>query len=214
MAELRVLRRQRDALDDQIQRLEWQLRHAAPGEVMRPRFPLCRLQVPLCRLQPCVPSAWNASPRGTPNLAHNLLTACGWLAAPADAPGGVTAATCGSFSIDEAEAVEGMLANLKEQVGGNGLFALVCMVLVCMPARPALPCHPLAAGAAAPVACGMPFIAHCRALLTGLPPLQRESLRERHRALLKAHHDQFHPVWGQLMKTGYQNSRYAHQIER
>ena len=44
--------------------------------------------------------------------------------------------------------------------------------------------------------------------------LQREGLRERHRALLKAHHDQFHPVWGQLMKTGYQNSRYAHQIER
>lgn len=31
MAELRVLRRQRDALDDQIQRLEWQLRHAQPG---------------------------------------------------------------------------------------------------------------------------------------------------------------------------------------
>lgn len=44
--------------------------------------------------------------------------------------------------------------------------------------------------------------------------MQREGLRERHRALLKAHHDQFHPVWGQLMKTGYQNSRYAHQIER
>lgn len=44
--------------------------------------------------------------------------------------------------------------------------------------------------------------------------LQREGLRGRHRALLKAHHDQFHPVWGQLMKTGYQNSRYAHQIER
>ncbi|KAI7837934.1 hypothetical protein COHA_008240 [Chlorella ohadii] len=104
MAELRVLRRQRDALDDQIQRLEWQLRHSPP-----------------------------------------------------DAPGGVAAGTCASFSTDEAEAVEGMLINLKEQ---------------------------------------------------------REGLRERHRALLKAHHDQFHPVWGQLMKTGYQNSRYAHQIER
>jgi hypothetical protein len=104
MTELRVLRRQRDALDDQIQRLEWQLRHAPP-----------------------------------------------------DAPGGDAAGTCASFSSDEAEAVAGMLDNLKEQ---------------------------------------------------------REGLRERHRALLKAHHDQFHPVWGQLMKTGYQNSRYAHQIER
>nr|GME00175.1 5'-nucleotidase domain-containing protein 4 isoform X2 [Ipomoea batatas] len=25
---------------------------------------------------------------------------------------------------------------------------------------------------------------------------------------------QFHKVWGQLMKTGYQNSRFAHQVER
>ena len=24
----------------------------------------------------------------------------------------------------------------------------------------------------------------------------------------------FHPVWGQLFKTGYQSSRYAHQVER
>lgn len=23
---------------------------------------------------------------------------------------------------------------------------------------------------------------------------------------------QFHKVWGQLMKTGYQNSRFAHQV--
>lgn len=45
------------------------------------------------------------------------------------------------------------------------------------------------------------------------PRPQRESLRERHRDLLRSHHEQFHP-WGQLMKTGYQNSRYAHQMER
>ena len=44
--------------------------------------------------------------------------------------------------------------------------------------------------------------------------MQRESLRERHTELLRTHHEQFHPVWGQLMKTGYQNSRYAHQMER
>lgn len=43
---------------------------------------------------------------------------------------------------------------------------------------------------------------------------QRDILKERHRALLKSHHEAFHPVWGQLFKTGYQNSRYAHQVER
>ena len=43
---------------------------------------------------------------------------------------------------------------------------------------------------------------------------QRDALRARHRSLLKSHHEQFHPVWGQLLKTGYQNSRYAHQMER
>uniref|UniRef100_A0A453LXB3 Uncharacterized protein n=2 Tax=Aegilops tauschii subsp. strangulata TaxID=200361 RepID=A0A453LXB3_AEGTS len=26
------------------------------------------------------------------------------------------------------------------------------------------------------------------------------------------HHQKFHKVWGQLMKTGYQNSRFAHQV--
>ncbi|KAF5809218.1 putative HAD-superfamily hydrolase, subfamily IG, 5'-nucleotidase, HAD-like superfamily [Helianthus annuus] len=25
---------------------------------------------------------------------------------------------------------------------------------------------------------------------------------------------QFHPVWGQIMKAGFQNSRFAHQVER
>lgn len=45
------------------------------------------------------------------------------------------------------------------------------------------------------------------------PSLQRDALRARHRQLLKSHHESFHHIWGQLMKTGYQNSRYAHQIE-
>eukprot|EP00201_Polytomella_parva_P000403 CAMPEP_0175086566 /NCGR_PEP_ID=MMETSP0052_2-20121109/29319_1 /TAXON_ID=51329 ORGANISM="Polytomella parva, Strain SAG 63-3" /NCGR_SAMPLE_ID=MMETSP0052_2 /ASSEMBLY_ACC=CAM_ASM_000194 /LENGTH=657 /DNA_ID=CAMNT_0016358761 /DNA_START=466 /DNA_END=2439 /DNA_ORIENTATION=+ len=31
---------------------------------------------------------------------------------------------------------------------------------------------------------------------------------------LRQHHMRFHPVWGQVMKTGYQNSRLAHQVER
>ena len=37
-------------------------------------------------------------------------------------------------------------------------------------------------------------------------------VREKHRALLAQHHERFHPVWGQLLKTGYQNSRFAHQV--
>ncbi len=36
-------------------------------------------------------------------------------------------------------------------------------------------------------------------------------MREKHRALLARHHERFHPIWGQLLKTGYQNSRFAHQ---
>ena len=43
---------------------------------------------------------------------------------------------------------------------------------------------------------------------------QRDEVRESHRQLLQAHHERFHKVWGQLMKTGYQNSRFAHQLER
>lgn len=31
---------------------------------------------------------------------------------------------------------------------------------------------------------------------------QRDGLRQRHRELLRAHHEAFHPVWGQLFKTG------------
>jgi HAD superfamily 5'-nucleotidase-like hydrolase len=30
---------------------------------------------------------------------------------------------------------------------------------------------------------------------------------------LKNYHEKFHPVWGELMKTGYQNSRFAAQVE-
>ena len=36
----------------------------------------------------------------------------------------------------------------------------------------------------------------------------------RHKRQLAAHHTFFHPVWGQLLKTGYQNSKYAHLLER
>jgi HAD superfamily 5'-nucleotidase-like hydrolase len=43
---------------------------------------------------------------------------------------------------------------------------------------------------------------------------ERDALRELHRAELRAHHAQFHPTWGQLLKTGYTNSRFASQVER
>lgn len=50
-------------------------------------------------------------------------------------------------------------------------------------------------------------------LLEGLKE-QRASLKDRHSRLLANLHQEFHPVWGQLLKTGHQNSRFAHQIER
>eukprot|EP00798_Chlamydomonas_sp_ICE-L_P013255 gene13253-19095_t len=43
---------------------------------------------------------------------------------------------------------------------------------------------------------------------------RRQSLKARHSILLSDHHHGFHPIWGQLLKTGHQNSRFAHQMER
>jgi len=43
---------------------------------------------------------------------------------------------------------------------------------------------------------------------------QREHARRLHQEAQRQHHQKFHKVWGQLMKTGYQNSRFAHQVER
>lgn len=45
--------------------------------------------------------------------------------------------------------------------------------------------------------------------LTCRVPVQ---VRESHRAMLADHHACFHSTWGQLLKTGYQNSRFAHQV--
>ncbi|KAK9136352.1 hypothetical protein Syun_015682 [Stephania yunnanensis] len=42
----------------------------------------------------------------------------------------------------------------------------------------------------------------------------RENVRLRHQEMQREFHQKFHIVWGQLMKTGYQNSRFAHQVER
>jgi len=41
-----------------------------------------------------------------------------------------------------------------------------------------------------------------------------ETARLEHRKKTKEYHERFHWVWGALMKSGYQNSRFAHQVER
>ncbi|KDP38505.1 hypothetical protein JCGZ_04430 [Jatropha curcas] len=43
---------------------------------------------------------------------------------------------------------------------------------------------------------------------------QRYQVRISHQLAQRECHQKFHKVWGQLMKTGYQNSRFAHQVER
>lgn len=41
-----------------------------------------------------------------------------------------------------------------------------------------------------------------------------ERIRELHRKTQRECHEKFHKIWGQLLKTGYQNSRFANQVER
>ncbi|KAJ7966752.1 Purine 5'-nucleotidase [Quillaja saponaria] len=43
---------------------------------------------------------------------------------------------------------------------------------------------------------------------------KRAKVRLSHQQGQLESHQEFHKVWGQLMKTGYQNSRFAHQVER
>ncbi|KAF8024326.1 hypothetical protein BT93_F1496 [Corymbia citriodora subsp. variegata] len=43
---------------------------------------------------------------------------------------------------------------------------------------------------------------------------RRDRVRLSHQLAQRDCHHKFHKVWGQLMKTGYQNSRFAHQVER
>ena len=40
-----------------------------------------------------------------------------------------------------------------------------------------------------------------------------KKIRREMRDILKNYHQIFHPVWGEVMKTGYQNSRFAAQVE-
>ncbi|CAM9002239.1 unnamed protein product [Rhodiola kirilowii] len=43
---------------------------------------------------------------------------------------------------------------------------------------------------------------------------QREQICLDHQQAQQECHQKFHKIWGQLMKAGYQNSRFAHQVER
>ncbi|KMZ61459.1 putative Cytosolic purine 5-nucleotidase [Zostera marina] len=43
---------------------------------------------------------------------------------------------------------------------------------------------------------------------------EKDQVRDQHQKTQLELHQKFHKVWGQLMKTGYQNSRFAHQVER
>ncbi|KAI5392959.1 hypothetical protein KIW84_060203 [Lathyrus oleraceus] len=43
--------------------------------------------------------------------------------------------------------------------------------------------------------------------------LEREMVRLSNQEMLRKLHLKFHEPWGQLMKTGYQNSRFAHQVK-
>ncbi|XP_031407133.1 cytosolic purine 5'-nucleotidase-like isoform X2 [Punica granatum] len=43
---------------------------------------------------------------------------------------------------------------------------------------------------------------------------RNNEVRLAHQDALREWHQKFHKVWGQLMKTGYQNSRFAHQVDR
>nr|VDD62944.1 unnamed protein product [Brassica oleracea] len=53
-------------------------------------------------------------------------------------------------------------------------------------------------------------------MLSALKDLEskRDQVRLSHQQAQRENHQKFHKVWGQLMKTGYQSSRFANQVER
>ena len=44
--------------------------------------------------------------------------------------------------------------------------------------------------------------------------MRQAEFAQQHSELLAAHHRHFHPIWGQMLKAGYQNSMYASLLER
>lgn len=41
---------------------------------------------------------------------------------------------------------------------------------------------------------------------------KKQEIRDKMKEQLKHYHQKFHPIWGELMKSGYQNSRFAAQV--
>uniref|UniRef100_A0A7S1SJQ8 5'-nucleotidase n=1 Tax=Tetraselmis chuii TaxID=63592 RepID=A0A7S1SJQ8_9CHLO len=42
---------------------------------------------------------------------------------------------------------------------------------------------------------------------------QRDRVHKLHSDGLRAHHERHHPIWGQVLKTSYQNSQFAQQVD-
>jgi len=84
----------------------------------------------------------------------------------------------------------------------------------CGGARALSAAHALLAGEGVPPPSGEQQAAELLRARAATLRAERDALRELHRGELRAHHARYHPVWGQLLKTGYSNSRFASQVER
>lgn len=167
MDELRSLREARDALDDQIQRMEWGLgpqmgpepTHSSPREVP--------VTAPTDRAQRHL----DASSSNGANAQATLH----------DSPGNVSSSSSSSSSGTSS----GTSSNSSSSSSSSGSYESED---------------------------DADLIGYREALYN--LEQQRDVIRQQHRQLLRQHHQRFHAVWGQLLKTGYQNSRFAHQVER
>lgn len=173
MEELEVLRQQRDALEDQIQRLEWRLRDGGGGggeKVGRKRSrDIEDLAIEMKEMEEEGIDADQECEEGAAQLEEAAMAMAATKRKNDSAGNGNGAASSSVSSFDD--------SSLSSYDDDSTTEASILD------------------------------------LLNNLRE-QRDSLRTRHRCLLQAHHEAFHPVWGQLFKTGYQKSSYAHQVER
>jgi HAD superfamily 5'-nucleotidase-like hydrolase len=177
MEELKVLRQQRDALEDQIQRLEWRLSGGGGGGKSK------------------------ESAIEMKEMEEERVDAD-------------EECEAGAAQIEEAASVMKLQRNKKNENGngnGNGNGASTSS-----PSIPSIVSSVSDSIMYATMTSSDDEATNEATILDLLDNLreQRDVLRTRHRSLLQAHHEAFHPVWGQLFKTGYQSSRYAHQVER
>lgn len=146
MVELKVLRRQRDNLEDQIQRLEWKLANANFSGVTNDSYlKNKKLQVEADDLARDADEADNECEAGAAVVMESDSLVLQELQLQSQETDRSPATTSGSFDDDDDDSLVEMLQNLRDQ---------------------------------------------------------RNALATRHRTLLKQHHESFHPVWGQVFKTG------------